>query len=392
MKIGFFTDTYFPQINGVTYTINIWKKELEKLGHEVYIYYPEDERYKPENREVPMPSLPFMFYKGYHLGLPSFRHVEKDFDIVHVHAVALMADLGLAVARKQEIPCVLTYHTPPDRYMYEILPVNNELIQEAIKVGYYKYERELLKRVQLVTSPSEEIITMLRERLGDKIKRSMYFSNGIDTEFFHHEDGEKFRKELNIPKGRVIGYTGRHSTGKHLEDLISYADRFDGTVLIGGDGPLSEKYKELAKGKKNIMFLGFFERGKLCSFYSLLDLFIMPSTVETEGLVVLEANACGTPAVGADAMALKSTIKEGVNGLHYRPGDVDDLARAIEKAYRERAKLSKGAKEFVKDRSAANTAKRLVKVYEETISEYKKSKEKPKGPNNFSIRRFIPVK
>jgi glycosyltransferase involved in cell wall biosynthesis len=235
---------------------------------------------------------------------------------------------------------------------------------------------------------------MLRERLGDKMKKSVYFSNGIDTEYFRPADGEAFRKDFNIPKGKVIGYTGRHSTGKHLEDMIAYADRFDGMVLIAGDGPLTDKYKELAAGKKNIRFLGFFPRDRLCQFYSLLDLFIMPSTVETEGLVVLEANACGTPAVGADAMALKSTIKEGVNGYHYEPGDIDDMARVIEKAYKDRARLAKGAKEFVKDRSAANTAKKLVQIYGETIDEYGRSEGKPRksGPKGLSIRRFIPVK
>ena len=59
MKIGFFTDTYFPQINGVTYTISLWKKELEKLGHEVFVYYPDDESYTPARNEVPLPSFPY---------------------------------------------------------------------------------------------------------------------------------------------------------------------------------------------------------------------------------------------------------------------------------------------------------------------------------------------
>jgi len=374
MKIGFFTDTYFPQINGVTFTVYQWKKELEKLGHEVFVYYPEDKTYQPKKNEVPMPSLPFLFYKGYRIGLPAFNRIEKDLDIVHVHAVALMADLGLAVARKQRIPCVITYHTPPDKYMYEILPIDNKTIQEAMKVGYYKYEKELLKRCQLVTSPSEEIINMLKERLGDYIKKATFFSNGIDTDYFKEADPEEFRRVYDIPKGRVIGYTGRHSTGKCLEDLIKYADRFDGTVLIGGDGPLTEKYKELAAGKKNIRFLGFFKREHLCQFYSLLDVFIMPSIVETEGLVVLEANACGTPAVGANAMALKSTIQDDVNGYHYEPGDIDDLAAKVEKAYKNREKLSKSSKEFVKTRSAANAAKKLVSLYGEVIQEYKTSK------------------
>jgi len=392
MKIGIFTDSYLPQINGVTYTLVLWKKELEKLGHEVFVYYPEDSAYTPKKNEIPLTSLPFLFYKGYKIGLPSFKKIEKGLDIIHLQSPATMADLGLAVSRKQGIPCIMTYHTPPDRYMYEILPVNNELLQEALRMFYYKYEKELLKRVWLVTSPSEEIINILKERWGKRIKKAVFFSNGIDTEYFKEADGERFRKDFNIPPGKVIGYTGRHSIEKHLEDLINYADTFDGTVLIGGDGPQGENYKKMAEGKKNIRFLGFFPRDRLCEFYSLLDVFIMPSTAETEGLVVLEANSCGTPAVGANAMALKSTIREGVNGYHYEPGDLKGLDAAVKRAYANAESLKRSSKEFVQDRSGAKTAKRLVKLYEETIAEYKKEKARKKPRKLAALKIRLPKK
>lgn len=369
MKIGFFTDTYLPQINGVTFTVKQWKKELEKRGHEVFIYYPKDENYKPADHEVPLPSFPFIFYKGYHIGLPSFKNIEKDFDIVHLHGFVTMAALGLAVARKQRIPAVLTYHTPPDFYLQQI--TSNEFVQESLRVVYYKYEQEFLERCDLVTAPSEGIIKMLKARLGDKIKRTISFSNGIDTNFFKAVDGEKFRKDYKIPKGRVIGYTGRHSAEKHLEDLINFADQFDGTILLGGDGQQNAKYQEMAKGKDNVRFLGFFDRNRLPEFYSLLDIFGMPSTAETEGLVVLEANACGAPAVGANAMALKTTIQDDVNGYHYEPGDTKDLAKKVEMAYKNMKRLRASSKEYVKERSVAKTAKKLEGIYKELIEEYK---------------------
>jgi len=111
--------------------------------------------------------------------------------------------------------------------------------------------------------------------------------------------------------------------------------------------------------------LGFFPREDLIGFYSLIDLFIMPSTAETEGLVVLEANACGTPAVGANAMALKSTIKNGVNGYHYEPGNIEDLDKGVKKSYKDIKKLQKTSKEWIAERSVAKTAKKLVKIYNE---------------------------
>jgi glycosyltransferase involved in cell wall biosynthesis len=366
MKIGFFTDSYFPQINGVTYTISLWKRELEKLGHEVFLYYPQDKGYKPGHNETPLRSFPFLFYKGYTIGLPSFKKVEKDLDIVHIQSPATMGLFGLAVARKQKIPCIVTHHTPVDMYLKEISPLRNEFTQEALKVAYYKYERELLERCQLVTAPSEEMINVLTERWGSYIKKSVCFSNGIDTEFFVEVSPDGFKKEYNMPEGKIIGYAGRHTTEKHVEDLIEFAKVFDGTVAIGGMGPLTESYKKMAEGLNNVRFIGFLEREKMPEFYSALDLLIMPSTAETEGLVVLEANACGTPAIGADALALKNTIEEGVNGYRYTPGDIKDLGKAVEKAYGNMQKLEKGSKKRARERSVKETAKKLARIYKET--------------------------
>jgi glycosyltransferase involved in cell wall biosynthesis len=365
MKIGFFTDTYFPQINGVTYTILLWKKELEKLGHEVFVYYPKDKDYKPDKNEVPLRSIPFLFYKGYNIGLPSFSKIEKDLDIVHIHGFVSVSTLGLAVSRKQKIPRILTYHTPPDMYLQQIS--SNELIQESMKVLYYKYEKELLERCTLITAPSETIMKILKERLGKHIVKSTVFSNGIDMDFFQEVEAEKFRKDYGIQKGRVIGFAGRHSKEKHLEDLINFADEFDGTILILGDGKQSQEYKRMAEGKKNVRFLGFIPRERLPEFYSCIDVLVLPSTAETEGLVVLEANACGTPAVGANAMALKNTIKEGVNGYLYEPSDMRGLSEKVQKAYKNINKLKASSKKRANERSVENTVKRLIKIYEGLI-------------------------
>lgn len=361
MKIGFFTDTYFPQINGVTYTVELWKRELEKLGHDVIVYYPKDAGYEPKEGEVPIRSFPFLFYRGYNIGFPSFKRIAKDLDIAHIHGFVSMAMLGLSVSRKQKIPSVLTYHTPPDFYLQHIS--SNELILESLKVLYYKYERELLERCSLVTAPTEEIMEMLKRRMGDRISKAVYFSNGIDTDLFKRTDAADFRRDFSVPRGRVLGFAGRHSAEKHLEDLIGLADRFDGTVLLAGEGKQHEEYVRMAEGKGNVKFLGFLPRERLPEFYSCIDVLVMPSTAETEGLVVLEANACGTPAVGADAMALKDTIEEGVNGYLYKPSDLGGLEEKVEKAYRNLDELKAGSQKRARERSVKKTAKRLDEIY-----------------------------
>ncbi len=376
MKIAFFTDTYFPQINGVTYTVSLWKRELEKRGHEVFVYYPEAPGYAPGEREIPLKSLPFIFYKGYNIGLPDFKKVEEGFDVIHMHGFSSAGLFGLAIARKQGVPKIFTYHTPADFYIQQI--TGNEMLQESLKLVYYKYEKELLERCDVVTAPTGEIIGILKKRWGDRLAKTMHFSNGIDTDFFREVDAAKFREDFGIPNGRVVGFTGRHSKEKHLEDLINYADRFDGTVVLAGDGQQHELYKKMAEGKKNVIFTGFLPRGRMPEFYSSLDVFIMPSTAETEGLVVLEANACGKPTIGADAMGLKETIEEGVNGYRYAPGDMDDLGKKVGMAYRNLKGLKASSLARAKARSGAKTAEKLEALYLELIEEYK-GKAKKRG-------------
>ncbi len=75
----------------------------------------------------------------------------------------------------------------------------------------------------------------------------------------------------------------------------------------------------------DVRFLGFLERDELAAFYSALDVFAFPSPVETQGLVALEANACGTPVVGANAGALSNTIVAGETGYHFESGDIEGI-------------------------------------------------------------------
>jgi len=367
MKIGFFTDSYFPQINGVTYTIQLWKKELEMQGHEVFVYYPQSKEYKPRKNEIPLKSLPFWFYKGYKIGLPSQGRIEKDLDVIHIHGLFSMAAFGLAMGRKMDIPCILTYHTPADMYLRQLS--SSETMQEVMRIGYSKYEKELLERCQLITVPSGVIKKMLKKKLKGKVGKIVVLSNGIDTGFFREMDPKRFRKKYGIPDGKMIGFTGRHSYEKHIEELIQLADRFDGTVAIAGDGPQREHFEGLAEGKKNIKFLGFLPREELPVFYSCLDILCFPSRVETQGLVVLEANACGTPVVGADALALKETIKNGTNGYKYEPGDVDELARKIGLVYDNIGKLRRSSLKHAHKESVGKSIEKLLKLYKKVEDE-----------------------
>ncbi|MBU4437057.1 MAG: glycosyltransferase [Candidatus Altiarchaeota archaeon] len=358
MKIGIFTDTYFPQINGVTFTIKAWKDRLKET-HDVSIYYP-DGKYKPEHDEFPFKSMEFKFYKGYKVAFPvDVSRKAKDLDIVHIHGLFSMALAGLYVSKRYRLPRILTYHTPADQYISYM--TKNKTLQSSLMKLYNLWERKLLNSCDFVTCPSKPIREML---LKKGVNDVTVLSNGIDLEFFKPANPEPFRKKFGIKAGKVIGFCGRFGYEKHLEDLIGIADEFDGEILIAGVGPAEEHFKKLGKGKKNVKFIGFLTREELLEFYSCLDVFVFPSTAETQGLVALEAMACGTPVVGADAMALKDTIQEGVNGYRYNQGDLKKLMQLIDKAYKNKDELAKNGLETVKEHSLHNTVEKLNEIYE----------------------------
>ncbi|MEM4347839.1 MAG: glycosyltransferase [Candidatus Altiarchaeota archaeon] len=358
MKIGFFTDTYFPQVNGVTYTIKTWKDKLSEIGEEIFVYYPKSS-YKAEKNEFPFHSIEFKFYRGYRVAFPTRISKKAGFlDVVHVHGLFTMAWAGLYISKKFSLPKILTYHTPADQYINYV--TRREKLQRLLIRVYNYYEKKLLNSFDLVTAPSN----VIKKRLIEKgVNDVIVLSNGIDLKFFRKINPKDFKRKFGIHGKKFIGFCGRFGYEKHLEDLISIAENFDGEILIAGLGPAESYYKKLAKGKKNVKFLGFLNRDDLLGFYSTLDLFIFPSTAETQGLVALEAMACGVPVIGANAFALKDTVKDGKTGYLYEQGDVKTLAELIEKAYEHRKTLSKNCIEYVKEHSIENTIKKLMKIY-----------------------------
>ncbi len=358
MKIGIFTDTYFPQVNGVTFTISLWKQKLEEKGHEVYVYYPSG-KYKPGLNEHSFKSFEFKFYKDFRVAFPLGMVKEaKSLDVVHIHGLFSMAIAGLRVSQKYDLPRLLTYHTPADEYINYI--TQTPALRGTLMRIYNLWEKRLLNSCDIVTCPSK----FIRDRLVAKgVKDVIVLSNGVDLDFFKPVNPANFKQRHGIYDEGVIGFCGRFGYEKHLEDLIGISDDYKGQILLAGKGPAEEYYIKLAEGKNNVKFLGFLKREDLLALYSSMDMFVFPSTAETQGLVALESMACGTPVVGANAMALKDTIQNGVNGYLYESGDKVDLLNKLELALENREKLSANAKEYVKEHSVEKTAERLCSIY-----------------------------
>ena len=310
MRIGFFTDSYFPGIDGVTYTIDLWRAELEARGHEVFVVYPDGD-YEPGPREFPVRSLPNPFYPGYRI--PTVRRPASlpDLDVVHCHGPAPVGLLGRYYAHAHDLPAIYTHHTPIEEYFEQ--SVGREAIAGALSRLYVPLETALLASFDVVTASTARI---------DRDVEHVPLPVGIDTEFFEPTATDWY------PDETVIGYSGRLSLEKHVEHILHVAERLDEyRFVVVGEGPRRDRLEREAPA--NVELRDFLPREDLPTFYSSLDAFITASTGDTLGLSTLEANACGTPVVAADVPPFDQTIGPE-NGARYAHGDLDAMAEAIE--------------------------------------------------------------
>ena len=361
-RVAAFTDTYLPTVNGVTYTIEAWRDHWNASHGRMDVIYPGSDEYTPTASEHPVRSVPFPFYDGVRVGAPSIPDTVPTVDVVHAHTAF---GLGLAArryAKKRNLPLVASYHTPTAEYAEYI--TSRASVLSGISTASEAYERWYYDRVDLVLAPSEPT----RRHLVEEIQISTpvrVVPNGIDVDHFQPADGDAFRNEHELD-GTLIGYTGRHGYEKHLQDLIDATDGMaDVTVVFGGDGPARDDLEARARtADVDVRFLGFLDRDDLPAFYTALDAFAFPSPVETQGLVALEANACGTPVAGVDAGALADTIDDGETGYHYDRGDLEGFRTAIERTLADRDRLAANCLDRRSDVSIDRAVTELDRYYD----------------------------
>ncbi|EFW90217.1 glycosyltransferase [Haladaptatus paucihalophilus DX253] len=361
--VAAFTDTYLPTINGVTYTIRTWRDFWEKNGGRMDVVYPQSDDYAPEKGEHPIGSLPFPFYDGYRLGTPRVPKAVLDAEIVHSHTPFAIGLGGLRLARKNELPFVTSYHTPTGEYADYLVP--NDSVADYVERAAGAYERWFFGRSDAVLTPSEATREHIVETVGVDAPVHVV-PNGIDVERFHPVETAAFVRKYDLDVDRpLVGYTGRHGFEKRLSEIITAADGMDLTVVFGGDGPARESLEKQARDYDvDVRFLGFLDRDEMAAFYSALDVFAFPSPVETQGLVALEANACGTPVVGANAGALSNTIVDGETGYHFESGDIEDVRASIRRTLAERERLRESCLARRDEISVERAVEKLERVYD----------------------------
>ncbi|PSH00331.1 MAG: glycosyl transferase family 1 [Nanohaloarchaea archaeon SW_4_43_9] len=347
MKIGFFTDSYFPEIDGVTYTLKAWRDRLEERGHEVHIIYPGSPEYSSDKNEHALRSLPNPFYSGYRAPLFRLNFEFEELDIAHCHGPGPASISGLIYGYLHDTPKIYTHHTPVEEYFEQAIHIKT--VAGFLKRIYMPMENYYLKKYDVKTASVGEPSRNCRFR---------QLPVGLNLEFFQPSDQE-FKKEEDWDEP-LLGYSGRMSMEKNLEEIVDFAEQFDGTVLLVGEGPTRQKIDRIKP--ENIYTFDFLPRDKLTDFYSTIDLYITASTGDTLGLSPLEANACGTPVIAPEVFPFNKTIKPE-NGMLYSNSSEEDLKQKVEEAL----DSDYSTREAVQKYGLNKTVDRLEKIYQEEI-------------------------
>ena len=369
MKIGFFTETYHPQSNGVVTSIDSFGSRLVKKGHSVDIFCPQPNARKIHGMHIhSFRALKFKPYPEFGLAVPIKRRIPK-LDIVHTHGPFTMGVLGLTIAKKRKIPCVSTFHTLLPEYVGYL--TKSSQMQEFLKITAWSYLKMHYKWYDLVITPSNSIKGIIEEKLN--VKKCKVLPTGVDIQELR--PAANARKALKIAESeKILLFLGRLSYEKSIEDIIRAMKKLpEHTLLIAGKGPAEEFLKQEAKKnrvEKRVKFLGFVLEEKKNQYYSAADAFVMPSRTDTQGLVVLEAMACGCPVIAANALALPEFVEHRKNGLLFKAGSSSDLAKQVLENWDILKKLRKHARKTAEQYSADKMTEELEKTYLDLTSSF----------------------
>src|ERR1700675_4769616 len=345
MRILKISDVFFPRVNGVSTSIDTFRRDLETLGHEVLLVAPAYSRASADPRESPDPSIVrvparavprdpedrIMSWSGLRRALAELA--PRRFDVVHIHTPFLAHYAGLGFAREQGTPVVATYHTLFEEYLHHYVP----LLPRKVTGGLARrFSRSQCNQLDAVIAPSQ---AMQQSLVAYGInKRIEILPTGLPAERFRPGDGAAFRRRHNLTQDRpLLLFVGRAAHEKNIGFLLEMMLELrtlgaDALLLIAGEGPAADSLRSQAARlglDASVRFLGYFDRsGELQDCYSAAGVFVFASLTETQGLVLLEAMAQGVPVVAIPRMGTIDILGPGL-GCRPAPNDRKGFAEVV---------------------------------------------------------------
>ncbi|NMG66363.1 glycosyltransferase [Azoarcus indigens] len=384
MNILMISDVYFPRINGVSTSIETFRRALSERGVRSTLIapaYPGAERDDMELLRIPSRYIPLdPEDRMMRSGAIRLRHADlqtRGFDAVHIHTPFVAHYAGLEIARKLNLPCLATYHTFFEEYLFHYIPI---LPKPWLRAFARRFSRSQCNAMDRVIVPSRAMADALTNYGVNRPLQVL--PTGIPDEQFHGGDGCYFRNRYGIGKDRqLLLYVGRVAHEKNIGFLLEMVDHLRRSnprvlLLVTGEGPaLSGLQAETERRGLNthVRFLGYLDRGsELHDCYRAADLFVFASRTETQGLVLLEAMALGTPVVALADMGARD-ILSGERGCRIAPPHAGRFAELINQLLADGPalqQLGEEARETALKWRAEEMAARLECIYADAVSDH----------------------
>jgi len=398
MKILFLSDVYFPRINGVSTSMQTFRHELRAQGHTVHLIAPEylttsadeTEIWRIPAHNIPMdPEDRLMRYGVVMQQLERLRH--ERYDLIHIQTPFVAHYLGVRLARLLGIPCVETYHTFFEEYLYHYIPLVPRKLMRLAARRFSRHQGNNLDGMVVPSHPMHKILKNYGITTPTEV-----IPTGIETARFASGNRAAFRDKQGIAQDRpVLLFLGRVAHEKNIGFLLKAVacvkeEIADVLFVIAGEGPARTVLEHEAKTlelKENVQFIGYLDRdSELNDCYRAADIFIFASRTETQGLVLLEAMAQGTPVVSTAELGTLDVLKNGAGVWIAKEELVDFSGKIIRMLTDSDARNSLGAvgREYAHEWSASRQAERMTEFYNTVISSLQ-SAVNNKNPHKIKI-------
>jgi len=382
MKVLMISDVYFPRVNGVSTSIQTFRRELAALGHQVDLIAPEypgaqdagESAIRVASRYVPFdPEDRMMRTDKLRELMPRLR--AGKYDLVHIQTPFVAHYKGIEIADDLGVPRVETYHTFFEEYLFHYVPL---LPKEFLRGLSRRFSRTQCNRMNALIVPSGA----MRDKLADYgVTVPMHvIPTGIPVTRFSGGDRGAFRRAHGIPEDRpVLLFVGRVAFEKNIDFLLralqlAVARNPRLLLIIAGEGPALDSLKKLTAKlglREHVLFVGYLDRqGALQDCYRAADAFVFASRTETQGLVLLEAMALGVPVISTAVMGTRDIVGPRRGALVPQDDEADFAAHIVSLMDNPglQSRLSGEGRIYVREWHADVLARRLAAAWQEVVA------------------------
>lgn len=413
MKIAMMTNNYKPYIGGVPISIERLTDALRGQGHRVVVFAPRyrhlEMEQETEEDVVRYSTLSQHFYSDTVLPNPLDPVLEEtfareEFDVIHVHHPVLIGRVAARLSKKYNIPLVYTYHTQYEQYLDYAGPIHwlsrgaekNNLLGRLRSRGSRAIKQELapwylsgfMRRCHTVIAPTEGMKRTFNRQYGYTYNCQADMAvlpTGLTQESYRpdHRAAREIRRRYGAEEMPLLVTVSRLGHEKNVPFLLRCMALLkqslpDFRLMVIGDGPRREEYMDLCEQldiRQQICFLGSLPNRKIAAHMAAADCFVFASKTETQGIVILEAMAAGTPVVALRAPGVEDLVEEGVSG-YLCPEVEEAFAQQLLRVLQSeplRDALRVGAYQAALQYREDAVAQKAVRIYTDTCRQYARS-------------------